>query len=91
MKGTTLEATGVGNGPINSFVNALEGLELKDFKLSDYRSHAVRHGSDADSAAYILLEKEGCGGIWGCGVDPSMELAGVKALVSAWNLLRTKA
>ena len=88
--GKPLEATGVGNGPINSFVNALEELGLKDFKLSDYRSHAIRHGSDADSAAYILLEKEGSAGIWGCGVDPSIELAGVKALVSAWNLLRQK-
>ncbi|MED5586947.1 MAG: 2-isopropylmalate synthase [Verrucomicrobiota bacterium] len=85
--GQAMEATGVGNGPINSFVNALEDLGLKDFKLSDYRSHAICHGSDADSAAYIQLEKEGCGGIWGCGVDPSIELAGVKALVSAWNLL----
>ena len=82
-----MEATGIGNGPINSFVNALESLGLKDFKLSDYRSHAINHGSDADSAAYILLEKEGSAGIWGCGVDPSIELAGVKALVSAWNLL----
>ncbi len=86
-KGQPMEATGIGNGPINSFVNALESLGLKDFKLSDYRSHAINHGSDADSAAYILLEKEGSAGIWGCGVDPSIELAGVKALVSAWNLL----
>ena len=85
--GQPMEATGIGNGPINSFVNALENLGLKDFKLSDYRSHAINHGSDADSAAYILLEKEGTAGIWGCGVDPSIELAGVKALVSAWNLL----
>ncbi len=85
--GQPMEATGIGNGPINSFVNALESLGLKDFKLSDYRSHAINHGSDADSAAYILLEKEGSAGIWGCGVDPSIELAGVKALVSAWNLL----
>ena len=85
--GQPMEATGIGNGPINSFVNALESLGLKDFKLSDYRSHAINHGSDADSAAYILLEKEGTAGIWGCGVDPSIELAGVKALVSAWNLL----
>ena len=86
-KGQPMEATGIGNGPINSFVNALESLGLKDFKLSDYRSHAINHGSDADSAAYILLEKAGSAGIWGCGVDPSIELAGVKALVSAWNLL----
>ena len=24
--------------------------------------------------------------VWGCGVDPSIEMAGLKALVSAWNL-----
>ncbi|MFP6872925.1 MAG: 2-isopropylmalate synthase [Verrucomicrobiales bacterium] len=89
-EGKLRDATGVGNGPINAFVNALEDLELKDFKLSDYRSHAIRHGSDADSAAYILLEQVNGPGIWGCGVDPSIELAGVKALVSAWNLLRQK-
>ena len=71
-KGQPMEATGIGNGPINSFVNALESLGLKDFKLSDYRSHAINHGSDADSAAYILLEKEGSAGIWGWGVDQSI-------------------
>ncbi len=26
--------------------------------------------------------------VWGAGVDPSIEMAGLKALVSAWNLLR---
>ncbi|MDB4820749.1 hypothetical protein OAG88_03450 [Akkermansiaceae bacterium] len=26
--------------------------------------------------------------LWGVGVDPSIEMAGLKALVSAWNLLR---
>jgi 2-isopropylmalate synthase len=82
---------GLGNGPINSFVHALENAGLKDFSVTDYRSHAVRGGSDADSAAYILLQTgEGAGSrlIWGCGVDPSIEMAGLKALVSAWNLAR---
>ncbi len=86
--GETREYSGVGNGPINAFVHALETLGLKDFNLKDYRSHAVKGGSDADSAAYILLEGEGGKAVWGCGVDSSIELAGVKALVSAWNLLR---
>jgi len=26
--------------------------------------------------------------LWGAGVDPSIEMAGLKALVTAWNLLR---
>ena len=79
---------GSGNGPINAFVNALEKINQKDFKLKDYRSHAIKGGSDADSAAYILLEGTNGKEAWGCGVDPSIEIAGVKALVSSLNLLK---
>ena len=82
------EIIGSGNGPINAFVNALEKINQKDFKLKDYRSHAIKGGSDADSAAYILLEGTNGKEAWGCGVDPSIEIAGVKALVSSLNLLK---
>ena len=82
------EIKGSGNGPINAFVNALEKINQKDFNLKDYRSHAIKGGSDADSAAYILLEGTNGKEAWGCGVDPSIEIAGVKALVSALNLLK---
>ena len=82
------EIKGSGNGPINAFVNALEKINQKDFKLKDYRSHAIKGGSDADSAAYILLEDTNSKEAWGCGVDPSIEIAGVKALVSSLNLLK---
>ena len=77
------EIKGSGNGPINAFVNALEKINQKDFNLKDYRSHAIKGGSDADSAAYILLEGTNGKEAWGCGVDPSIEIAGVKALVSS--------
>ena len=82
------EIKGSGNGPINAFVNALEKVNQKDFNLKDYRSHAIKGGSDADSAAYILLESTNGKEAWGCGVDPSIEIAGVKALVSSLNLLK---
>jgi len=48
----------------------------------------VMGGSDADSAAYILLHSDDGKEAWGCGVDPSIEIAGVRALVSACNLLK---
>ena len=82
------EIKGSGNGPINAFVNALEKINQKDFNLKDYRSHAIEGGSDADSAAYILLEGTNGNEVWGCGVDPSIEIAGVKALISSLNLLK---
>ena len=86
--GNQYNIKGTGNGPINAFVNALEKLGQKDFNLKDYRSHAIKGGSDADSAAYILLESFDGKESWGCGVDPSIEIAGVKALISALNLLK---
>jgi 2-isopropylmalate synthase len=79
---------GHGNGPINAFVHAMENSGLKDFKVTDYRSHAVRGGSDASAAAYVQLQHDDGRLLWGAGVDPSIEMAGLKALVTAWNLLR---
>jgi 2-isopropylmalate synthase len=88
LEGEERQIQGNGNGPINAFVHALESIGLKDFKVSDYRSHAVRGGSDANAAAYVQVQHEDGRILWGCGVDPSIEMAGLKALVSAWNLLR---
>jgi 2-isopropylmalate synthase len=85
--GSQRRISGAGNGPINAFVHALEAAGLKDFNLTDYRSHAVRGGSDADSAAYIQLRGENGRIVWGAGIDPSIEMAGLRALVCAWNLL----
>jgi 2-isopropylmalate synthase len=79
---------GLGNGPINAFVHALGNIGMKDFKVTDYRSHAVRGGSDASAAAYVQVQHEDGRLLWGAGVDPSIEMAGLKALVTAWNLLR---
>ncbi|BCU76076.1 2-isopropylmalate synthase [Luteolibacter sp. LG18] len=88
LDGDEKQIKGVGNGPINAFVHALESIGLKDFKVTDYRSHAVRGGSDANAAAYVQVQHDDGRIVWGCGVDPSIEMAGLKALVSSWNLLR---
>lgn len=97
IDGKEKKIKGIGNGPINAFVHALENAGLKDFHVTDYRSHAIRGGSDADGAAYVQIQqllKDGEGGaglVWGCGVDSSIEMAGLKALVTAWNLLHRSA
>ena len=88
IDGKTQRIEGDGNGPINAFVHALETAGLKNFKVTDYRSHAVRGGSDASAAAYVQLQHDDGRILWGAGVDPSIEMAGLKALVTAWNLLR---
>jgi 2-isopropylmalate synthase len=88
LSGVEKSIEGFGNGPINAFVHALEGMGMKDFKVTDYRSHAVRGGSDANAASYVQLQASDGRMLWGTGVDPSIEMAGLKALVTAWNLLR---
>ena len=88
LDGKSRDIEGIGNGPINAFVHALESIGLKNFKVTDYRSHAVRGGSDASAAAYVQVQHEDGRLLWGAGVDPSIEMAGLKALVTAWNLLQ---
>ncbi len=88
IDGEEKRIAGNGNGPINAFVHALENAGMKDIKVTDYRSHAVRGGSDATAAAYVQVQHDDGRILWGCGIDPSIEMAGLKALVTAWNLLR---
>ncbi len=77
-----------GNGPINALVNALAAAGLKNFKLLDYRSHAIGKGSATNSAAYICLERASDkANIWGVGVDSNIESAGLKGLICAYNRL----
>ncbi len=77
---------GKGNGPINAFVHAIENKGWKHFKLLDYRSHAIGSGSNTRSAAYIQVKHASTEKtFWGCGIHTNIEMAGLKALVSAFN------
>lgn len=77
---------GTGNGPINAVVHAIENQGWKHFKLLDYRSHAIGGGSATQSAAYIQIQRlSDQKTFWGCGLHTNIEMAGLKALVSAFN------
>jgi 2-isopropylmalate synthase len=85
--GKSLTLTGEGNGPISALVHALESKGWANFSLKDYRSHALTAGSESSAAAYVSLQSKDGRTVWGCGVDANIELAGLKALVSAANRL----
>jgi 2-isopropylmalate synthase len=85
LDGSNLRVEGQGNGPISAFVDALERNKLKDFTLIDYRQHSIGSGSKTTAAAYIRIELADKTGFNGCGIDANIELAGLKALVSAFN------
>ena len=88
FEGQEIELEGVGNGPINAFVCAMENRGWKDFRLVDYEQHAIGHGSGTSSAAYVLIEKADKERFYGCGLDTNIEEAGLLAVLSAVNRAR---
>ena len=89
-KGENLTINGVGNGPISAFVNALENASFKNFKLNDYRQHSIGSGSKTEAAAYVQIKDLSEKFYFGCGIDPNIERAGLKALISAFNRLNSQ-
>lgn len=85
MNGKESKVSGTGNGPISAFVDALEQNGWKDFNLLDYRQHSIGGGSKTKAAAYIQIRHEDGLAYFGCGIDANIELAGLRALVSAFN------
>lgn len=83
--GKARKVTGRGNGPISAFVDALDQEGLKQFTLIDYRQHSIGSGSKTTAAAYIQIQNDSGQSFFGCGIDPNIELAGLRALVSAFN------
>jgi len=84
-KGELMQVAGTGNGPISAFVDSIQQKGWKNFSLVDYRQHSIGGGSKTQAAAYIQI-KNAAGTIFnGCGISGSIEMAGLKALVSAFN------
>ncbi|GAA0439134.1 2-isopropylmalate synthase [Actinoplanes capillaceus] len=75
--------TGVGNGPIDAFVQAIAPLGIKA-RVLDYNEHALTSGGDAQAAAYVECEV-GDVTVWGVGIDANIVSASIKAVTSAVN------
>jgi len=89
-EGRTHKLTGSGNGPIDAFVNALGTAGVPSFELLFYSEHSLGKGAEARAVSYIQI-KSGRGlSFFGAGIDTNIELASIKALVSALNRLLTK-
>lgn len=74
---------GAGDGPIDAFVDALEGIGY-DIVVLDYSEHALSSGADARAAAYVECALDG-DVLWGVGIDANIVTASLKAVVSALN------
>ena len=80
MDSKELIINGLGNGPIDAFVNGLcEELNIQ-IKVSDYHQSAISSGSDAQAAAYIELEIDGKNS-WGVGINQNTTRASFEAII----------
>jgi 2-isopropylmalate synthase len=80
--------TGVGNGPIAAFCQALSAIDLGlggvGVRVLDYAEHALTAGRDAEAAAYLEIEI-GDQVLWGVGISESIVRASLRAVMSAMN------
>jgi 2-isopropylmalate synthase len=80
--------TGVGNGPIAAFCQAISepnlGLGGVGVRVLDYTEHALTSGRDAEAAAYLEIEI-GEQVHWGVGISESIVRASLRGVISALN------
>ncbi|MGQ0484092.1 MAG: alpha-isopropylmalate synthase regulatory domain-containing protein [Hyphomicrobiales bacterium] len=77
--------SGRGNGPLAAFVDAMKMECGIDFELAGYREHIIGTGSKAEVAAYVELRFPSNRSFHGAGIDTSMAVASLKAVVSGVN------
>lgn len=79
------EVAGVGNGPIDSFFQALAGIGVEGYEFVNYHEHAISRGSDAKGICYIELKIPGNGHIFGVGIDSNINVAALLGILCAIN------
>jgi 2-isopropylmalate synthase len=83
--GKPVEFSGEGNGPLAAMVHGFQKAGVPRFEISYYSEHALSASEEAAAIAYIQI-KHGDGRVrWGAGVDTNIELASVRAVLSALN------
>jgi len=83
--GQPMELTGQGNGPLAALVHGFITAGLPKFEITAYSEHALSAGEEAAAIAYIQIKTGSGQSRWGAGVDTNIELASVKAVLSALN------
>jgi len=85
--GKPVDFKGEGNGPLAALVNGFSLVGVSRFEISNYSEHALSSGETAAAIAYIQVKTNDGKTRWGAGVDTNIELASVRAVLSALNRL----
>jgi 2-isopropylmalate synthase len=85
--GNEVTITATGNGPISAFVDAMRDEFNLVFRLADFGQNTRSATSKAEAAAYVELVVDDDQSVYGVGIDTSITLAPIRAVVSAINKL----
>ena len=84
VSGKEMNISGVGNGPVDAFFNALHASNITGYSFISYDEHALGSGSTAKAATYIQIEYNGQR-YFGVGVSANIDTSSLNALFSAIN------
>ncbi len=85
--GKPVEFSGEGNGPLAALVHGFGTIGIPRFEISSYSEHALSSSESAAAISYIQIKTADGKSRWGAGVDTNIELASIKAVLSALNRL----
>ena len=85
--GKPANLSGEGNGPLAALVHGFGKIGVPRFEIANYSEHALSSGEEAAAIAYIQIKHADGKTRWGAGVDTNIELASVRAVLSALNRL----
>ena len=85
FEGEELTIDGVGNGPIDAFVQALNKCLSVDFRIVDYHQHATGTGADAQSACYVEIQAGTAETRYGVALNSNIVCASLESVCSAFN------
>jgi 2-isopropylmalate synthase len=82
IRGAALLVEGVGNGPVDAFINGFNAATGANVEVLDYHEHAIGSGAQARAAAYLEL-RVATTTLFGVGIDSNIVNASMKAVLSA--------
>ena len=76
---------GRGNGPVDAFVKALIKSGVEPFEVVSYSEHSLGAGAEAKAVAYFEIKTGPGPSVFGAATDTNIEVASLKAVLSALN------
>ena len=90
FEGRKIEFSSQGNGPISAFIEGIRNKFDLKFSLEDFGQNTRSATSKAEAAAYVQLKLADGTSVYGCGIDTSITLAPIKAVISAINKIKNR-